>query len=241
MAERLEGRISFVQYEKKFVTIDYVHNGKKKQVNGSIKDEVQQKLKEEKLITEPHYFREDDQVSFELIRSVRGDKMTADRIIFQYNNSFNNLLNKAKLDNEFAGYLKLVDENYFIKEIGSYHFFPLRLSAWELKPPMNSINEPTYFALENLGNPAKVSAVLLDRKFIPGYSKAMKFFQEKKPLEAEVIKISPHGIYLNLPEVRMQSKLPVKKGEEVTEQIGDKFQVTISFLGPDKFAVKKAE
>ncbi|MET0634771.1 MAG: hypothetical protein ABWZ25_02015 [Chitinophagaceae bacterium] len=237
---RLEGQVSFVQYDKKFVTIDYVHNGKKKSVNGSIKDEVQQKLKDEKLISEFHYFREGDQVSFDLVRSVRGDKMTADRIVFHYNNSYTNLLLKAKTDNEFAGYLKLVGEDYFIKEIGSYHFFPLRLSAWELRPPLNAINDPTYFRLENISNPEKVSAVLLDRKFIPGYSKAMKFFQDKKELLAEVVKITPHGVYLNLPEVRMQAKLPVKKGETPVEKEGDSFKVLITYLGPDKFAVRKS-
>ena len=237
---RLQGEVSFVQYDKKFITIDYVYNGKKKSVNGSIKDEMQQKLKDEKLITGFHYFREGDQVSFDLVRSVRGDKMTADRIVFMYNNSYSNLLQKAAVDNEFAGYLKMVGEDYFIKEIGSYHFFPLRLSAWELRPPLNSINDPMYFRLDNIGNPEKVSAVLLDRKFIPGYSKAMKFFEEKKELSAEVVKISPHAVYVNLPEVRMQGKLPLKKGEETTDKEGDNFKVLITYLGPDKFSIRKA-
>ena len=238
---RLEGDVSFVQYEKKFVTIDYVHNGKKKQVNGSIKDEQQQKLKDEKLITDFHYFREGDHVTFDLVRSVRGDKMTADRIIFLYNNSYSNLLNRAKTENEFAGYLKQVDDDFFIKEIGSYHFFPIRFSPWELRPPASSINDPVYFRLENITNPEKVSAVLLDRRFSPGYSKAMKFFQEKKPLKAEVTKVTPHGVYLNLPDVRMQAKLPVKKDVVPDAKEGDEFNVLISYLGPDKFAVTKTD
>ncbi|RYY63009.1 MAG: hypothetical protein EOO05_00560 [Chitinophagaceae bacterium] len=237
---RLQGEVSFVQYDKKFITIDYVHNGKKKSVNGTIKEEAQQKLKDEKEITDFHYFREGDQVTFDLVRSVRGDKMTADRIKFLYNNSYSNLLHKASVDNEFAGYLKMVGDDYFIKEIGSYHFFPLRLSAWELRPPLNAINDPMYFRLENISNPEKVSAVLLDRKFIPGYTKAMKFYEEKKELTAEVLRISPHAVYVNLPEVRMQGKLALKKGEETTDKEGDTFKVLITYLGPDKFALTKA-
>jgi len=242
MAEtRLEGEVTFVQYDKKFITIDYVHNGKKKSVNGTIRDQVQQKLKDEKFITDLHHFREGDQVSFELVRSVRGDKMTADRITFLYNNSYSNLLQKARTHNEFSGYLKLVDEDYFIKEIASYHFFPLRLSPWELRPPVNAVNEPVLFALENISNPEKVSAVLVNRRFIPGYSKAMKYYQEKKELTAEVIRTAPHGIYVNLPDVRMEAKVPVKKDEPVEVKEGDTFKVMISYLGPDKFAVKRSE
>ena len=48
--KKMEGKVIFVQYEKKFVTIEYIQNGKTKTVNGSIKEDDQQKLKKEKLI-----------------------------------------------------------------------------------------------------------------------------------------------------------------------------------------------
>ncbi|RYY56999.1 MAG: hypothetical protein EOO09_04180 [Chitinophagaceae bacterium] len=239
--ERFEGQVSFVQYEKGFLTIDYVTgNGKKKSVNGIVKEATQQKWVEEKLVTGLHYFREGDVVTFDLVLSVRGDKMTADRIVFLYNNLLNDLLNKARTDNEFAGYLKQVGDDFFIKEIGSYQFFKIRLSPWELPPPEATINDPKYFKLENLGNPEKLVAVLLDRKFIPGYSKAVKLFEEKKELAAEVVKVTPHGIYLNLPDIRMQAKIPLKTGEASEDRIGDTFNVLITHLSADKFVVKKS-
>ncbi len=238
-SQRIEGTVTFVQYEKKFISIEYEVNKKKKTINGSIKDDVQLKLKAEKLIPDLHRFREGDQVTFEIIRSQRGDKNVADRIIFRYNNALSNIIHKAKTENEFTGYLKIVDDQYFIKEIGSYHFFPLKIGAWELHPPVDTVNDPIYFKLDNIENPDKVKAVLLDQKFIPGYRDAMKAFLDKRPVEAEVVKISPHAIYVELKPMSMQAKLLVKKGEPITNKVGDEFKVHITFLGPDKIAIKK--
>ena len=238
--KRLEGEISFVQYEKKFVTIDYIHNGKKKQINGSIKEEAQQLLREEKLIPEFHHFREGDQVSFELALSVRGDKMTADRIIFQFNNKLGNLINRSKTNNQFRGYLKMVEENYFIKEVDTYQFFPMRFSPWERRPPANLLNDPFTFQLENTANPDKVYAVLKDRKFVPGYAKALRSFQTKAIVTATVSKIVPHAVYLMLDESGLRVKLPVRAGEEVSEQQGDQVELRITHLGDDKIAVVRA-
>ncbi|MEI9810534.1 MAG: hypothetical protein WDO16_23155 [Bacteroidota bacterium] len=93
MSEKiLEGKITFVQYEKKYVTIEYLNNGKSKTVNGSIKEADLLKDNEDKSAKKLHYFREDDEVSFVLTRSDRGDKMVAARIRFRFNNSLSTLL-----------------------------------------------------------------------------------------------------------------------------------------------------
>ena len=187
--EILEGRITFVQYEKNFVTIEYEHNNKTKTVNGSIKESAQQKLIDEKLIKKPHHFREGDEVYFELVRSQRGDKMVADRIRFRFNNSLSNLLHQASISNQFMGYLKQVDDQYFIKEIGSYHFFPLRLATWEKKPFASAVNEPVSFSLENFTNPDKVTAVLTRKQYIPEFNKAQLLYDNETPVEATISKV----------------------------------------------------
>jgi len=54
--------------------------------------------------------------------------MIADCIEFRFNNALDNLINKSAIENRFVGYLKKVDDDYFVKETGSYIFFPLKLS-----------------------------------------------------------------------------------------------------------------
>lgn len=236
----LQGKITFVQYEKEFVSIEYVQNGKTKTINGSIKEAAQKKLKDEKLIKKFHHFREGDEVSFVLTRSVRGDKMTADRIQYLYNNSLSNLLHKASTENEFTGYLKQVDDKFFIKEMDSYHFFPLKLSPWEKKPYPDDLNEAVNFKLLNYSNPDKVSASLLHPSYIPEFKKAQKLFESKTVIDAKISKVTPHGIYVEVVGSKLQGKLPLPGDKETTEQPGDIIKITITYLSPDRIVIQRA-
>jgi hypothetical protein len=222
------------------VTIEYLHNGKSKTVNGSIKEADLLKGKEDKDTKKLHHFREGDEINFILRRSDRGDKMVADHIQFRFNNSLSALLHKATLDNQFSGYLKQVDDKYYIKEIGSYHFFPLKLSAWEKEPPPSVVNEPVLFMLENFTNPDKTVALLLNRQFIPEYKKAQQYLENKTEIDATVNKISPHSIYVNVIGNKMQAKLPLSANKTGhTEKPGDIIKVMITYLGPEKIVVKR--
>jgi hypothetical protein len=243
MADKtFKGKITFVQHEKKFVSIEYTDKGKIKTVNGSIKDAAQQKLIDEGLIKKPHYFREGDEVIFDLVRSVRGDKMTADRIRFRFNNTLNNLLNKAKLENKFTGYLKLVDDQYFIKEIASYHFFPLKFSPWEGTPAAHAFNEPVLFKLENISNPDKATARMLAPLYIPEYKKAQQLAEKKTVIEASVYKTSPHGIYVNIVGDKIHGKLALKNKTDADKiKPGDIIPIIITHVGPDRIAIKRVD
>lgn len=235
MEEKIhEGRISFVQYEKKFVTIDYEHNGKQKQINGSIKDAAQQKLLDEKKIKKFHHFREGDAVTFTLTRSVRGDKMVADNIMFRFNNSLSNLLHKSKTENHFTGYLKQVDDNFFIKEIDSYQFFPLRLSPFEIKPTPATMNEPVSFRLHNISNPDKVTASLVVRLFTPAYHKLVKQAEKADVINVTVSKLTPHAAYVELGK-DIQAKIPPDEALKV----GDEVQIRIDHISPEKIVVSR--
>ena len=69
----IQGRISFVNHEKKYVMIEYEVNAKKKTINGNIDPK------------EKHFFQIGDVVSFVAGLSGRGDKMVASNIGFRYN------------------------------------------------------------------------------------------------------------------------------------------------------------
>ncbi len=238
----LEGRISFVHHDKDYVTIDYTQNGKKKSINGKVDKERQLNWIKEKLVKKIHQFHEGDEVYFTVARSARGDKMVAEYIRYRFNNALGNLINRAMTDNKFVGYLKQVDGKFFVKETGSYHFFPLILSPWEMPPDINKLNEPIFFQLQNIEKPEKLEATLIKHRFIPPYLTAQKFFEEKKIIDAIVYKVSSHGIYVNLVGDKIQAKIPFAKNHAQLSipglKTGDTVKIMISFLSDSKIVVK---
>lgn len=225
-----KGQVSFVNHEKKYIIIEYEENGRKKTVNGPVDDKQQQKWIDKKLIKKKHLFHIGDTVNFSAGLSDRGDRMVASNIQFLYNTALDVLINKAKTENNFIGYLKVIDGKYFVKEIDSYLFFPVPLSPWQLKPTEAELNEAVTFALENMDNKEKITAKLYNNKYIPQFYTAVKLNKANTPVEATVYKVSPHGIYLNLIEDKIQVKLPFKEGVK----INDKIFVKIVYLSPSK-------
>ena len=143
----LTGNVTFVNHEKKYIIIEYEENGRKKVINGNVDEKQQQKLIDRKLIKKKHLFHIGDTVTFTSGLSDRGDRMTASNIQFLYNTALDVLINKANTENNFIGYLKIVDDKYFVKEIDSYLFFPVPLSPWQIKPTETELNEAVTFAL----------------------------------------------------------------------------------------------
>ncbi|MFT3681347.1 MAG: hypothetical protein QM791_13805 [Ferruginibacter sp.] len=234
----LSGKITFIHHEKKYATIEYTSNGKIKTINGNVNEAEQQKLKEKKLIKRVHAFRIGDEVSFVITLSPRGDRMIASNIEFRFNNAYTNLLHKAKTDNQFVGYLKKVDEQYFVKETGSYILFPLLLSPWEKIPHESKLNEPVFFKLDNIDKPNGITASLHKSHFIPEYTAAQKFCRDKTPVDAHVYKVSKYGIFLHLFNNKIQAKLTVTEGHSIKN--GDIIKVIITYISPFKIVVKEA-
>ncbi|GAC1454180.1 MAG: hypothetical protein NVSMB7_16530 [Chitinophagaceae bacterium] len=239
-----EGKISFVHHDKHYVTIEYTHNGKKKSINGKVDQARQQQLKEQKLIKKVHRFHEGDEVYFTPERSARGDKMVAEKIRYRFNDALGNLVNRADTENRFVGYLKFADNTFFVKETGSYLFFPLVLSRWELPPDTNKLNEPVFFSLQNTRNPDKLTATLYKQHFIPQFVTAQKYFNSKATINATVYKVSPHGIYVNVIGDKIQAKIPLPqtgydKAAEHLPKNGDLIPVIITYLSPEKIVVNR--
>src|SRR6185436_5829960 len=144
----------------KYVMIEYETNGKKRTINGIVDDKTQLQLKKAGVIKKPHVFHIGDVVNFTAGLSGRGDKMVATNVQYLYNTALDALINKAKTENSFIGYLKVAEDKYFVKEIDSYLFFPVPFSPWQIKPTTDELNEAVTFELENLEKKDKITARL---------------------------------------------------------------------------------
>ena len=235
MSQTIEGKISFINHEKKYAMIEYEEGNKNKTVRASIDEQSQKQMKAKNIIKKTHHFMVGDVVSFQVKLSDRGDRMMASGTEFLYNNALDVLINKSFVSNKFIGYLKMVDDNYFVKEIDSYLFFPVPFSAWQIVPEELDLNEQVHFSLENIDKKEKIYASLFNNKYIPEFEQAVKLFKTKTPVMAEVFKVSPYSIYLNIISEKIQAKIDFEEGLNV----GDKIEVLISYLGKNKIAVVK--
>ena len=235
MSQTIEGKISFINHEKKYAMIEYEEGNKNKTVRASIDEQSQKQMKAKNIIKKTHHFMVGDVVSFQVKLSDRGDRMMASGTEFLYNNALDVLINKSFVSNKFIGYLKMVDDKYFVKEIDSYLFFPVPFSAWQIVPEELDLNEQVHFSLENIDKKEKIYASLFNNKYIPEFEQAVKLFKTKTPVMAEVFKVSPYSIYLNIISEKIKAKIDFEEGLNV----GDKIEVLISYLGKNKIAVIK--
>lgn len=237
----IQGKVSFVNHEKQYVMIEYEVNGKKKTINGIVDDKTQQQLIKDGLNKKKHTFHIGDIVNFTAGLTPRGDKMIASNVQYLYNTALDVLLNKAKTENNFIGYLKMADDKVFVKEIDSYIFFPVTTSPWQLIPTEKELNEAVTFSLENMENKEKVTAKLFNNSYIPEYYTAVKYSKAKTPIQAEVYKITPHGIYVNVVGDKVQAKIALEKSKNFdasTLQLGDKLSIVITYLSATRIIVE---
>ena len=226
-----KGKISFINYEKQFATIEYLHNNKSKSVNCKTNAADSSK--------KPHQYRLGDVVSFQLKLSDRGDKMTAYDVKFSHNEAINLLIQKSAIENRFSGYLKIAEGRFFVKEFDSYILFPIQLSKWEKEPVETAANEAISFKLIHLEKPNSIAAELFSHNYFPEYKKALQYFNNKIEIEAMVYKLSPHAVYLNLFGDKMQAKLSITDIEKDAIKEGDTIPVIITHLTPNRVVVKK--
>ncbi len=245
--KQIPGKITFIHHEKNRAVIEYDDNGKKKTIQADIDDSAQAKLVAQKVIKKPHRFLVGDNVNFNIKKTgSNGRIIYADNIIYQYNTALEILINKAAIENKFLGYIKITDHEYFIKEIDTYLFFPLKVSAYETPPSEKEIEHPVTFKLENLSKPDKITAVLYNHNYIAEFQEAVQHFKKKTPVNALISKITPFGIYLQLINGKIEAKLSIdeelsKKIEEKILQVGATVSVLIKHLTPERIVVEKTE
>jgi len=227
-----KGKISFINFDKHFATIEYTHNSKQKSVNCKTDAEDSSKR--------THQYRLGDWVNFRLKLSDRGDKMTAYQVTYLHNTAIDLLVQKAAIENRFSGYLKIVEGKYFVKEWGSYILFALQLSPWEKPPVETAANEPITFKFVNLEKPNSLAAELFSHNYIPEYKKALQHFNNQIEIEAIINKISPHAVYLDLFGDKVQAKISLPAEEKEQLKAGDTIPVLITHFTHYKIVVKKA-
>ena len=241
----ITGKITFIHHEKDRAVIEYIDNGKKKTIQADISIYEQQKLKDQKVIKKTHRFLMGDQVTFTIKKTgANGSQQYASNVQYQYNTSLELLINKAGIENKFLGYIKITDDDYFIKEIDSYLFFPLTISPYETEPTEKETADPVYFRFENIEKPDKLSATLYNHNYIPEFLTAIQHFKKQTVVDAVVNKITPFGIHLNLVNNKIHAKLEID--ESFAKQIADKtiainsvIPVKIKHLSPFKIVVEK--
>lgn len=239
-----EGKITFIHHEKNRAVIEYLDNKKKKTIHASIDEKSQLKSIEQKIIKKPHRYLVGDQVKFVIKKTgANGKVLYADQLEYLYNTSLELLINKAAIQNKFLGYIKITGDEYFIKEIDSYLFFPLKIGAYEIAPTETETAKPVYFKLEQTGKPEKIHASLYNHQYIPEFLQAVQLHKKKSPVIALVHKITPFGIQLYLFNGKMMAKLSIDESlekliEEKTLQPGSVLSVIITHLDTNRIVVE---
>lgn len=240
----IRGQVSFVNHEKEYILIEYDQSSKKKAVRGSISETLRKEGKAQNRIRKIHRYQIGDIVEFKLALSGRGDRMMAENIQYRFNPALDMLLNKAKKENLFSGYLKMVEDKYFVKETETYIFFPVPFSPWQIMPAERELNEPVKFSLEDFDNKEKTTASLLTKKFIPEYHSALKACKTKNPVKAAVVKISPHALHIQLFGGKIHAKIPLSENDLNNNggqewKTGDSMDVLITYLGAARIVVEQ--
>lgn len=232
----IQGEVSFVHHDKGYITIDYELKGKKKSINGKVDAATQQEWISKKIARKKHQFLIGDTVEFRIELSPRGDKQVAVDIQFRYNTALDSILNKARTDNHFRGYLKIADDQYFVKETASYLFFPLVIAPWQIPPSEQELNEPVDFTLENIEKKSAVTAKLVYARYIKEFAALQKLSKSKTPVTASVTQVTPHAVLLDLLDGKFQSRLAYKDSEL---KPGDTLEVIITHIGDSRIVVQE--
>ena len=243
MSEKyFRGKIVFINNDKEKATIEYTNNNKVKTISAIVNEKQQEKYIQKNLIKKPHRFLVGDHVKF-VIKKSSANVFFADHIQYEYNHALEVLINKAKIQNKFLGYVKVVDEKYFIKEIDSYLFFPLTVSKYEHAPVTNENEKPVSFKLINVEKPEKLSAELYNHNYLEGFLIAIKQHKKEESIEAVVTKITPYGVFVSLTESKLDCKLNVNdvlsdKLKSEVIKIGSLLSVKIIHLTTDRIIIE---
>ena len=209
MSEKyFRGKITFINNDNGKVTIEYVTGNKIKSIQAFVDDKHQDRMIAQRIIKKAHRFLVGDNVKF-VIKKSSANVFFADHVVFEFNNAIDVLVDKARITNKFLGYIKQVDEKYFIKEIESYLFFPLQLSKFEIPPVATETDKAVTFKLLNIEKPEKLKAELYNHNYISGFKVAVKQHKSEEAVDAVVTKITPYGVFVVLTESKLEAKLPV--------------------------------
>ena len=237
----LSGTITHIQNKTNKATIEYLEKNKTRNIQALIDEKEQSKWIEQQLIKKPHRFLVGDCVKFVIRKS--GGGFYASNVIYQYNNELNVLINKASIANKFLGYIKIVEDQYFIKEIDSYLFFPLKISKYEIPPTEADTSKAITFKLDNIDKPEKITAALYNHQYTPDFLIAIKQSKQSDPINAVVNKITPYGIFVTLEKSNLQCKVTINDHvalwlKQTKIEVGTSVLVNIKNLSTEKIILE---
>ncbi len=230
----LQGTVTFVHHNKSYITIAYEANQKKKTVNAIIHTKNTNEPSKQPNYKQRNYIV-GDLVNFTLEPTTQGDKLTATKLQYLYNPQLDALLQRAVSHNRFIGYIKIVEDKYYIKEIDSYLFFALELSPWQIQFTPKELTEAVAFTLNNVAKKEKATAQLEKPNLLPAYYKAVQLHKNNTIIPAPVVKVTDYATYVEVVPNGIQAKVDVAPN---TYALGAIVQVVISYITPIKIAVK---
>jgi len=120
-----------------------------------------------------------DEVNFKLKHSE--NKVEAFDIEYVGNEQRQLLIEEYKEKKVLLGYLKKINDIFWVKHISTYVFLPVEISKYEIGSVYEErINQLVQFHLKNINKIDKIKAVLTDRKYTCEWEKIQELFERQE-------------------------------------------------------------
>ncbi|MEO7044916.1 MAG: hypothetical protein ABI091_06380 [Ferruginibacter sp.] len=189
-----------------------------------------------------HKFRSGDEIEFKIKPDSKHGQI-AYNLCFIKNTRRDNLIQEAKELNILKGYLKKIENTFFVKHLSTYLFIPIKISEWETDIGAtyeDRLNQLVLFELKNIDKPYIISAILIDRVFKPEYTIINELNSLDQSTFASITGSNTNGFFSSILEGSVEAFISIKMNEEYfknhTLKKGDvvEAKLIIKHLSPDK-------
>jgi len=139
-----------------------------------------------------------DEVNFKL--KLSNDKIEAYDIEYLGNAQRTLLLNEAAENDVLSGYLKKIEDKFFVKHLTTYIFIPVEIKKNEIDKDLiyeNRINQLVQFELKITGID-KLKAIIVDRKLNPNLEKIQEIFEKQEVVNGCIKSNSKNGMMVDI-------------------------------------------
>jgi ribosomal protein S1 len=203
-------------------------------VQSKAKNKELKQLKQTKIKTK---FHEGDEVNYKL--RLVNDKEEVYDIEYIRNTKRQSILNEAIEKQILLGYLKQIDDKFFVKHIPTYIFIPLKILPVEIDIEeiySQRINQIIQFKLERTEEIDRLSAYLVDRKFDYRYDELKRAYYNDEPVTGQIVRkvkggmiVEIYGIETFLPA----SQIDIKSIRDYSLYIGQSMEFKIIKINVD--------
>jgi DNA-directed RNA polymerase subunit E'/Rpb7 len=185
------------------------------------KNEELMKLKQSRIRT---IFFEWDEVNYK-VRTVNGKKEAYD-IEYLGNAKRQAIIDEAIEKQTLSGYLKHIDDKYFVKHIPTYIFIPLTILPVETdieETYSKRNNQLVQFKIEKPGKIDKISAYLADRKINPVYGELKKAYDNDELVTGKITKQVKGGLIVEFGGIETflpSSQIDVRPVRDSSQYVG---------------------